>query len=63
MYRTVYTVPSRRFFNIVKHLLYVYPLKRSFRLIRSGESKYIGYPILIGIVRFFYMVKGILVGK
>ena len=52
-----------KFFNIVKHLLYVYPFKRSFKLIINGESQYVGYPILIGIVRFFYMMKGIVFEK
>jgi len=52
-----------KLFNILKHLLYVYPIKRSFQYIINGETKYIGYPIFIGYVRFFYMIKGILVGK
>lgn len=52
-----------KFFNIVKHLLYIYPIKRSFDYIKNGEIKYIGYTIFIGIVRFGYMLKGLVVGK
>ena len=53
----------RKLFNVLKHLLYVYPLKRSVSYLVNGEGKYIGYPILIGLVRFGYMMKGLVLGK
>jgi len=60
--RLITQYPNKSF-NILKHLLYVYPIKRSFQYIIKGETKYIGYPIFIGYVRFFYMVKGVVFGK
>jgi hypothetical protein len=52
-----------KLFNILKHLLYVYPIKRSFYYIRNNEMIYIGFPIMTGIVRFGYMLKGSIFGK
>jgi hypothetical protein len=52
-----------KIFNIIKHLLYNYPIKRSIEYIKNGKMKYIGFPILIGYIRFFYLIKGIINGK
>ncbi len=41
--------------NILKHLLFVYPIYRSFKFIQNKKSKYIFYPILIGLVRVVTM--------
>jgi len=50
-----------KFFNIVKHLLYVYPIKRSFDYIKNGETKYIGYSILCGFIRFYFMMLSLII--
>jgi len=52
-----------KLFNIVKHLLYVYPIKRSFYYAINGKIKYVGYPILLGLTRLIYMAKRLIVGK
>lgn len=41
-------------YNVIKHLLYVYPIKRSWQLIKNCKGLYIGYTILQGFFRFFY---------
>lgn len=45
--------------NILKHLLYVYPIKRSFKLISKGKIIYILFTILTGIIRFYHMNKAL----
>lgn len=50
-------------FNVLKHLLYVYPIKRSWIYVKKEEGKYIGFPILVGLVRFIYMLKGLIIEK
>jgi len=50
-------------FNVLKHLLYVYPIKRSLIYIKKEEIKYIGFPILTGLIRFIYMIKGLVFEK
>ncbi|MBT5400120.1 glycosyltransferase family 2 protein [bacterium] len=52
-----------KLFNILKHLLYVYPIKRSFYYVINGKIKYVGYPILLGLTRLIYMAKRLIVGK
>jgi len=52
-----------KLFNILKHLLYVYPIKRSLYYVINGKAKYVGYPILLGLTRLIYMAKRLIVGK
>ena len=52
-----------KFFSILKHLIYIYPIQRSFKLILNGKIKYIMYPILIGLVRFIFMITNIVKKK
>ena len=44
-------------FNVLRHQLYIYPIKRSFVLIKNKKGKYIGYTILIGLIRFLFMIN------
>ena len=46
--------------NIIKHLLYVYPVKRSIILLKNGMGRYVFYTICTGICRFFYMTTGLI---
>ena len=43
--------------NILKHLLFTYPVKRSFIFIQNGKGFYILFPILFGFIRFFSLLK------
>jgi len=52
-----------KLFNILKHLLYVYPIKRSFFYVINGKIRYTCYPILLGLTRFIYTVKGLIIRK
>jgi len=52
-----------KIFNILKHLSYVYPIKRTFYYAVNGKIKYVGYPILLSLTRLSYMAKGLIVGK
>lgn len=52
-----------KLFNVLKHLMYVYPLKRSFYYVVNGKVRYVGYPILVGLTRLIYMIKGLIVEK
>lgn len=49
--------------NIIKHLLYTYPIKRSMYLIKNLKGLYIGFTIGIGLVRFAYMIIGLVKEK
>ena len=43
--------------NVLKHQLFIYPIKRSLILIANKKGKYIGYTILSGLIRFFFMIS------
>jgi len=53
----------KKFYNILVHLLYVYPIKRSLYYLINGEVKYVAYPILSSLIRFYYMIKGLIIWK
>ena len=42
--------------NVIKHLIYILPVQRSFTLIKKGKAIYAGYPVAMGLFRFAYML-------
>jgi len=46
--------PHKRW-AIIKHLLWTYPIVRSFQALRRGDGKYVPYFVLCGLVRFIAM--------
>lgn len=46
-----------KLWSVTGHLLFNYPLKRSWAYIMNGKGFYCGYPVLVGLVRLFFLVK------
>ena len=60
--RLIIKYPSR-FFYIIQHQLFNYPIKRNLGLIKAKKYKYIIFNLLAGYVRFIFCIREIILFK